>query len=70
MMNGKISYISDVPLNDSIFVSRVAFTSMLFDTKKPAKLKQGMLADAEIITEDATLLQRLTRNVVKVMHSN
>lgn len=69
-MNGKISYIADVPLNDNIFVSRVAFTSMLFDIKKPAKLKQGMLADVKIITEDATLLQRLTRNVLKAMHRN
>lgn len=70
MLNGKIGYIADVPLNDSIFVSRVVFTSKSFDTKKPVKLKQGMLADAEIITEDATLLQRLTRNIVKAMHSN
>jgi hypothetical protein len=38
--------------------------------KKPVNLKQGMIADAEIITEDATILQRLTRNVIKAINSN
>jgi hypothetical protein len=39
------------------------------DLKKPVHLKQGMMADAEIITQDATILQRLTRNIVKVINN-
>ncbi|MEB0260875.1 MULTISPECIES: HlyD family efflux transporter periplasmic adaptor subunit [unclassified Mucilaginibacter] len=70
MLNGKIAYIADVPFNDSIFLSKVVFTSKTSDMKKPVVLKQGMIADAEIVTEDATVLQRLTRNVIKAMKSN
>jgi HlyD family secretion protein len=70
MMKGTISYISDVPFKDSVFTSRVVFTSKISDMKKPVTLKQGMIADAEIITEDATILQRLTRNIIKAINSN
>jgi multidrug resistance efflux pump len=70
MMRGKIAYIADVPFEDSIFISRVVFTSRTSDMKKPIHLRQGMIADAEIITEDATILQRLTRNVIKGLKSN
>jgi HlyD family secretion protein len=65
-----IAYIADVPFNDSIFLSKVVFTSKTSDMKKPVVLKQGMIADAEIVTEDATVLQRLTRNVIKAMKGN
>lgn len=71
MMRGKISYLSDVPYKDSIFISRVSFSSKkASDLKKPVHLKQGMMADAEIITQDATILQRLTRNIIKALNSN
>lgn len=71
MMRGKISYLSDVPYKDSIFISRVSFLSKkASDLKKPVHLKQGMMADAEIITQDATILQRLTRNIIKALNSN
>jgi len=71
MLRGRISYLSDVPYRDSIFISKVTFRSKISsDLKKPVHLKQGMMADAEIITQDATILQRLTRNVIKAMNSN
>lgn len=70
MLRGKISYLSDVPYRDSIFISKVIFKSKFAsDMKRPVHLKQGMMADAEIITQDATILQRLTRNIVKVMNN-
>jgi multidrug resistance efflux pump len=70
MLRGRISYLSDVPYRDSIFISKVTFRSkMSSDLKKPVHLKQGMMADAEIITQDATILQRLTRNLIKAMDS-
>ena len=70
MLKGKIAYISDVPYKDSIFVSRVEFRiRKTSDMKRPIHLKQGMMADAEIVTQDATILQRITRNMVKLVNS-
>lgn len=68
MIRGRIKYISDIPYKDSVFISKVDFDfKKKSDFKKPIHLKQGMTADAEIITEDATLLQRLSRNLVKII---
>ncbi|PAW94403.1 hypothetical protein CKK33_13250 [Mucilaginibacter sp. MD40] len=69
MLKGRITYIADVPYRDSIFTSRVTLDARRSDIKKNIRLKQGMVADADIVTEDATLLQRLTRNIVKAMHT-
>ncbi len=66
MIRGRISSINDVPYKDSVFLSKVNFKlKNSTDLKRPVHLKQGMLADAEIITEDATILQRITRNLFK-----
>lgn len=68
MIRGRIKYISDVPYDDSVFVSKVDFKiKNSSDMKKPIHLKQGMMADAEIITQDATILQRISRSVIKMM---
>ncbi|WP_299285994.1 HlyD family efflux transporter periplasmic adaptor subunit [uncultured Mucilaginibacter sp.] len=70
MIRGRISNINEVPYKDSVFLSRVSFNlKNSTDLKKPVHLKQGMLADAEIITEDATILQRITRNLFKLIGS-
>jgi multidrug efflux pump subunit AcrA (membrane-fusion protein) len=62
MIKGNVSYISDVIYKDSIFVSKVAFDTKNQPTlKKPVHLKPGMTADAEIITQDATILSRFYR---------
>jgi multidrug efflux pump subunit AcrA (membrane-fusion protein) len=68
MLRGRINYIADVPYKDSIFVSRVDFKlTGTTDMKKPIHLKQGMMADAEIITQNATILSRITRNILKIL---
>ena len=68
MIRGKIRYISDIPYKDSVFISKVDFKIRnTSDQKKPIHLKQGMMADAEIITQDATILQRLTRSLFKAI---
>lgn len=65
MLRGKISYLSDIP-KDSMFTSVVNFkVTNLSDQNKPIQLKHGMMADAEIITQDATIFQRLSWNVLK-----
>lgn len=69
MIRGQINSISDIPYRDSIFLSKVNFNLRgSTDMKKPIHLKQGMMADAEIITQDATILQRITWNLVKLIN--
>jgi multidrug efflux pump subunit AcrA (membrane-fusion protein) len=68
MIRGKIRYIADVPYKDSIFMSRVDFKiKNSSDLKRPIHLKQGMMADAEIVTQNATILQRLSRSFFKII---
>jgi HlyD family secretion protein len=38
--------------------------------KRPMHLKEGMLGNAEIITEDATILQRLVRDLARGLNNN
>jgi multidrug efflux pump subunit AcrA (membrane-fusion protein) len=69
MMRGEIKYLSDVPYKDSVFISTVTFErNSGSDLKKRVQLKQGMLANAEIITQNATILQRLGRSLIKMQN--
>ncbi len=71
MIRGNISYIADVPYRDSVFFSKVTFKIKgATDMRKPIRLKQGMLADAEIVTQDATILKRITYNLLKVINKD
>jgi len=68
MLRGRISHIADVPYKDSIFVAQVTINiKNTSDLKKPIHLKTGMSADAEIITQDATILSRISRNILKLI---
>jgi len=68
MIKGRIKYISEVPYKDSVFISKVDFRAGgASDMRRPIHLKQGMMADAEIITQDATIMQRITRSFFKVL---
>ncbi len=70
MLKGRIEFISDVPYKDSVFMSRVDFKiRTTSDMKRPINLKQGMMADAEIVTQDATIFQRISRNIIKVINN-
>lgn len=71
MIRGKLTYISDVAYRDSVFVAKVSFEH--FENKDPDRkivLKNGMQADAEIITEESSLLQRFFRNITKMINSH
>lgn len=71
MINGKISYITDVALKDSVFIAKIDFTH--FEQKNKQNkivLKTGMMADAEIITKESSLLQRFLYNITKMLNSN
>lgn len=68
IIKGKINYIADVPYKDSVFISKVDFkVGKPANIKRTIHLKQGMMADAEIVTEDATIFQRITNSIFKVI---
>lgn len=70
IINGKISYLTDVALKDSVFIAKIDFGK--FEQKNPSNpivLKPGMQADAEIITKESSLLQRFLRNMTKMLNS-
>lgn len=71
MINGKLSYISDVAYRDSVFIAKISFEKVpkIGDDYRFI-LKNGMLADAEIITEESSLLQRVFRNFIKIVNMN
>ncbi|MFD2286785.1 HlyD family efflux transporter periplasmic adaptor subunit [Pedobacter petrophilus] len=67
MISGKLTYISDVAYRDSVFIAKVSFEKVpRFDKNYGIVLKNGMLADAEIITEESSLLRRFFRNFIKI----
>lgn len=65
-LSGQVGRLSAVPYRDSIFLSRVDFRPMV--SQKTVQLTTGMSGTAEIITEDASLLQRLFRNIRLVLN--
>lgn len=70
IMNGKVSFITDVALKDSVFIAKIDFGK--FEQKNPEHpiiLKPGMVADAEIITRESSLLQRFLRNMTKMLNN-
>lgn len=70
LIRGKLSYISDVAFKDSVFIARINFEK--YENKDPEHkimLKNGMQADAEIITEESSLLRRFLRNMNKMLNS-
>lgn len=64
-VRGTIKYIDPIPQRDSIFISKVDFNNDLSALPGHILLKDKMMADAEIITQDVTILQRLSRSIFK-----
>ncbi|KIO77426.1 hypothetical protein TH53_09085 [Pedobacter lusitanus] len=68
MIRGKIKAIDPVSGQDSLFISRVDFKNDLSGLTQPIQLKKGMTADAEIIIQDVSVMQRLSRSIFKQEH--
>ena len=63
VVEGKIDFISEIPINDSLFFAKIILTKGLeTDMKKKLICKSGMKGSAEIITENRKLTQRLFSN--------
>jgi len=66
MLHGTIKYIADDTFKDGGYIAEVDFkTNNLTDMHKFLDLKQGMMADAEIITQNSSLFKRLAGNLLK-----
>ncbi|TKC13122.1 HlyD family efflux transporter periplasmic adaptor subunit [Pedobacter polaris] len=70
LINGKISFITDAALKDSVFIAKIDFINFeQKDSLHPIILKTGMMGDAEIITRESSLLQRFLRNMTKMLNN-
>lgn len=67
VLRGRVGQLNRVPYRDSVFLSRVDIGPLV--RYENIQLTTGMVGTAEIITEDASLLQRLMRNIRLVMDS-
>lgn len=62
-LKGYVDYISDIPMQDSVFFARVSLFRSPADSL--ILLKPGIYADAEIITEDKSIFKRIWDNLTK-----
>lgn len=67
ILRGNVQQVSHVATQDSIFLSKVTLDPGTL--KQNIQLKTGLLGTAEIITEDASLLSRLYRNITKLIQA-
>ncbi|WP_320051799.1 HlyD family efflux transporter periplasmic adaptor subunit [uncultured Acetobacteroides sp.] len=64
IVEGRVSYVSKIPVNDSLFVGRVSFDKgLVTNYRKTLSSKVGMTANAEIITKDRRLIERFFNNL-------
>jgi len=69
VINGRVSYITDFALKDSVFLAKIDFQQFeKKDVEHTIILKPGMVADVEIVTKESSLLQRFMRNMNQIFH--
>jgi len=68
IVEGRVSYVSKIPVNDSLFVGRVSFDKgLVTNYRKTLSCKVGMTANAEIINKDRRLIERFFSNMRGVL---
>lgn len=68
ILKGKIDYLSEMPGNDGMYRSTITFSvTNRSDQNIPINIKKGMTADADIITQDATIFDRLLWNLINTI---
>ena len=72
LFKGKITYLSQQNTSkDSSYMARVAFDNgKLSSYSKELNLKNGLIADAEIITKHRSLLGKLFSSLVSLFKNN
>lgn len=64
VLKGRISYLSNQTVSDSMYIAKVIFLDNgKTSYHKELKLKNGLMADAEIITQNKSLLNKLFNSV-------
>ncbi|MDR2276196.1 MAG: HlyD family secretion protein [Sphingobacterium sp.] len=67
-LHGKVSYISDIPIRDSVFYTKIEIVRTKEDSL--IKLKPGLFAEARILTDDKTIFNRIWNNLTKNLSFN
>ena len=63
---GQVDYLSDFPVRDSLFFAKVSFPlGLVTNYGREIPPRNGMTGQAEIITQDMRLLQRVINNMTK-----
>jgi len=63
---GRVEYFSDFPVQDSLFFAKVSFPEgLVTNYGREITPRNGMTAQAEIITQDMRLLERVYNNITK-----
>jgi hypothetical protein len=61
-----VDYFSDFPVQDSLFFARVTFPDgLVTNYGREVTPRNGMTGQAEIITQDMRLLERVVNNITK-----
>lgn len=69
IVNGVMSYISEIPAKDNTYLVKIALPNGLLTTyNKKLVFRNGMLASVEIITEDRTLASKILYQFRKALH--
>ncbi len=71
ILRGKITYLSDMTIADTSYVARVIFNEgKTTSYKKELNLKNGLIADAEIITKNRSLLNKLFSSLTSLVNND
>jgi len=63
---GQVEYISEIPVRDSLFFARIEFPSgLVTNYGRQIPPRNGMTGQAEIITQNMRLLERVVNNITK-----
>lgn len=63
---GRVDYFSDFPVRDSLFFAKVSFPDgLVTNYGREITPRNGMTGQAEIITQDMRLLERVVNNITK-----
>jgi multidrug resistance efflux pump len=63
---GRVDYFSDFPVQDSLFFAKVSFPDgLVTNYGREITPRNGMTGQAEIITQDMRLLERVVNNITK-----
>jgi HlyD family secretion protein len=68
LIYGRVSYVTDFALNDSVFLAKIELINFKKDNSPDGiHLKPGMLGDVEIVTKENSLFDKIFFNIMKMI---